>query len=74
MGGIVVSGRIEGNIGGGVCSQNKANVAITCLRGIALQWYNEEKEKVAANLVNWYDHNDDRNLKNKLIDRFTRED
>ncbi|GBC15314.2 hypothetical protein GLOIN_2v1791382 [Rhizophagus irregularis DAOM 181602=DAOM 197198] len=33
-----------------------------------------EKERVAANLVNWCDHNDDRNLKNKLIDRFTRED
>ncbi|EXX53547.1 hypothetical protein RirG_242900 [Rhizophagus irregularis DAOM 197198w] len=69
-----VSGRIEGNVGGGVCNQNKANVAITCLRGTALQWYNEEKERVAANLVNWCDHNDDRNLKNKLIDRFTRED
>ncbi|GBC32070.2 hypothetical protein GLOIN_2v1478394 [Rhizophagus irregularis DAOM 181602=DAOM 197198] len=58
-----VSGRIEGNVGGGVCNQNKANVAITCLRGTALQWYNEEKERVAANLVNWCDHNDDRNLK-----------
>ncbi|UZO29097.1 uncharacterized protein OCT59_022587 [Rhizophagus irregularis] len=69
-----VSGRTEGNVGGGVCSQNKANVAITCLRGTALQWYNEEKERVAANLVNWCDHDDDRNLKNKLIDRFTRED
>ncbi|GBC43016.2 hypothetical protein GLOIN_2v1847961 [Rhizophagus irregularis DAOM 181602=DAOM 197198] len=69
-----VSGRTEGNVGGGVCSQNKANVAITCLRGTALQWYNEEKERVAANLVNWCDHNDDRNLKNKLINRFTRED
>ncbi|GBC14388.2 hypothetical protein GLOIN_2v1805480 [Rhizophagus irregularis DAOM 181602=DAOM 197198] len=45
-----VSGRTEGNIGGGVYSQNKANIAITCLRGIALQWYNEEKERVAANL------------------------
>ncbi|EXX53783.1 hypothetical protein GLOIN_2v1765994 [Rhizophagus irregularis DAOM 181602=DAOM 197198] len=32
-----VSGRLEGNIGGGVCRQNKANIAITCLRGIALQ-------------------------------------
>ncbi|EXX52954.1 hypothetical protein GLOIN_2v1847961 [Rhizophagus irregularis DAOM 181602=DAOM 197198] len=74
MGGIVVSGRTEGNVGGGVCSQNKANVAITCLRGTALQWYNEEKERVAANLVNWCNHDDDRNLKNKLIDRFTRED
>ncbi|GBC30572.2 hypothetical protein GLOIN_2v1847961 [Rhizophagus irregularis DAOM 181602=DAOM 197198] len=69
-----VNGRTEGNIGGGICSQNKANVAITCLRGTALQWYNEEKERVAANLVNWCDHNDDRNLKNKLIDRFTRKD
>ncbi|EXX56434.1 hypothetical protein RirG_216260 [Rhizophagus irregularis DAOM 197198w] len=69
-----VSGRTEGNIGGGVYSQNKANIAITCLRGIALQWYNEEKERVAANLVNWCNHNDDRNLKNKLINRFTRED
>ncbi|EXX50362.1 hypothetical protein RirG_271580 [Rhizophagus irregularis DAOM 197198w] len=69
-----ISGRIAGNVEGGVCRQNKANVAITCLRGTALQWYNEEKERVAANLVNWCDHNDDRNLKNKLIDRFTRED
>ncbi|GBC30196.2 hypothetical protein GLOIN_2v1791176 [Rhizophagus irregularis DAOM 181602=DAOM 197198] len=69
-----VSGRTEGNVGGGICNQNKANVAITCLRGTALQWYNEEKERVAANLVNWCDHNDDRNLKNKLINRFTRED
>ncbi|PKY33058.1 hypothetical protein RhiirB3_394498 [Rhizophagus irregularis] len=48
-----VSGRPEGNIGGGVCRQNKVNIAITCLRGIALQWYNEEKERVIANLVNW---------------------
>jgi hypothetical protein len=32
-----VSGRPEGNIGGGICRQNKANIAITCLRGIALQ-------------------------------------
>ncbi|EXX66069.1 hypothetical protein RirG_127360 [Rhizophagus irregularis DAOM 197198w] len=69
-----VSGRPEGNVGGGVCRQNKANVAITCLRGVALQWYNEEKEKVAANLVNWCDHNEDRNLKRRLIDRFTRND
>ncbi|PKY36706.1 hypothetical protein RhiirB3_459974 [Rhizophagus irregularis] len=69
----MVSGRTEGNIGGGICRQNKANVAITYL-GIALQWYNEEKERVAANLVNWCDHNDDRNLKSKLINRFTRED
>ncbi|CAB4439831.1 unnamed protein product [Rhizophagus irregularis] len=70
----IVSGRPEGNIGGDACRQNKANIAITCLRGIALQWYNEEKERVAANLVNWCDHNDDRNLKSKLINRFTRED
>ena len=69
-----VSGRPEGNVGGGLCRQNKANIAITCLRGIALQWYNEEKERVAANLVNWCNHNDDRNLKSKLINRFTRED
>ncbi|EXX57455.1 hypothetical protein RirG_207010 [Rhizophagus irregularis DAOM 197198w] len=69
-----VSGRPEGNIGGGACRQNKANIAITCLRKIALQWYNEEKERVVANLVNWCDHDDDRNLKNKLINRFTRED
>ncbi|GBC28000.1 ribonuclease H-like domain-containing protein [Rhizophagus irregularis DAOM 181602=DAOM 197198] len=69
-----VSGRPEGNVGGGVCRQNKANIAITCLRGIALQWYNEEKERVAANLVNWCDHNEDRNLKRRLIDRFTRND
>ncbi|GET50524.1 ribonuclease H-like domain-containing protein [Rhizophagus irregularis DAOM 181602=DAOM 197198] len=69
-----VSGRPEGNVGGGVCRQNKANIAITCLRGIALQWYNEEKEKVAVNLVNWCDHNEDRNLKRRLIDRFTRND
>ncbi|GBC29379.2 ribonuclease H-like domain-containing protein [Rhizophagus irregularis DAOM 181602=DAOM 197198] len=69
-----VSGRPEGNVGGGVCRQNKANIAITCLRGIALQWYNEEKEKIAANLVNWCDHNEDRNLKRRLIDRFTRND
>ncbi|GET51528.1 ribonuclease H-like domain-containing protein [Rhizophagus irregularis DAOM 181602=DAOM 197198] len=69
-----VSGRPEGNVGGGVCRQNKANIAITCLRGIALQWYNEEKERVAANLVNWCDHNEDRNLKRGLIDRFTRND
>ncbi|PKC51688.1 hypothetical protein RhiirA1_483193 [Rhizophagus irregularis] len=32
-----VSGRTEGNVGGGICRQNKANVAITCLRGTALQ-------------------------------------
>ncbi|EXX52172.1 1-phosphatidylinositol 3-phosphate 5-kinase-like [Rhizophagus irregularis DAOM 181602=DAOM 197198] len=64
-----VSGRPEENI-----RQNKANIAITCLRKITLQWYNEEKEKVTANLVNWCDHNDNRNLKSKLINRFTRED
>ncbi|EXX68336.1 hypothetical protein GLOIN_2v1765994 [Rhizophagus irregularis DAOM 181602=DAOM 197198] len=74
MGGIVVSGRPEGNVGAGACRQNKANIAITCLRGIALQWYNKEKERIAANLVNWYDHDDDRNLRSKLINRFTRED
>ncbi|GET67091.1 hypothetical protein GLOIN_2v1847961 [Rhizophagus irregularis DAOM 181602=DAOM 197198] len=31
MGGIVVSGRPEGNVGAGACRQNKANIAITCL-------------------------------------------
>ncbi|CAB4417278.1 unnamed protein product [Rhizophagus irregularis] len=46
----------------------------TALQGIALQWYNEEKERIAANLVNWCEHDDDRNLKRKLINRFTRED
>ncbi|EXX66478.1 hypothetical protein RirG_123420 [Rhizophagus irregularis DAOM 197198w] len=40
-----VSGRPEGNVAGGACRQNKANIAITCLRGIALQWYNEEKKE-----------------------------
>ncbi|CAB4418800.1 unnamed protein product [Rhizophagus irregularis] len=69
-----VSGRPEGNVGGGLCRQNKVNIAITYLRGVALQWYNEEKERVAANLVNWCDYDDDRNLKTKLINRFTRED
>ncbi|PKC52706.1 hypothetical protein RhiirA1_480890 [Rhizophagus irregularis] len=74
IGGIVVSERPEGNVGAGACRQNKANIAITCLRGITLQWYNKEKERIAANLVNWYDHDDDRNLRSKLINRFTRED
>ncbi|PKK42480.1 hypothetical protein RhiirC2_804485, partial [Rhizophagus irregularis] len=71
-----LSGRTAGNVNrGGACRQNKAKVAITCLRETALQWYNEEKERVAANLVNWCNHNNEnRNLKNKLIDRFTRKD
>ncbi|CAB4426071.1 unnamed protein product [Rhizophagus irregularis] len=31
------SGKPEGPVGGGVCRQRKANVAITCLKGAALQ-------------------------------------
>jgi cellular nucleic acid-binding protein len=69
-----VSGRPEGNVGAGVCRQNKALMAATCLRGLALQWYHEKKEVNAAHLVNWCDHDDDRNLKGALTRRFTSED
>ena len=48
--------------------------AATCLKGAALQWYNEMKELNNGNLINWVDANNDNDLKNRIVARFTRED
>jgi hypothetical protein len=44
----------------------KVSHAATCLRGLALQWYNERKEANAGNLANWNDNDNDNDFKHRI--------
>jgi hypothetical protein len=52
----------------------KAAIAVTCLRGSALQWYNRMKEAAAGNLVNWVNNDNDNDFKHRINRDFTRPD